>query len=438
MGAAVGLIGLLITWRLARRVGGSVAGLVAVMLLAACPLYYGNMYINAKDAPFSVAMAFLTLALVRGFEEYPKPAPMTCAMIGAAAGLAFGTRVLGGLAAVNALAALAVMFAADARSSLRAAAACAGQFMLRIAPCLVLGYAVMGLVWPWSVASPLNPFRALEYFSHFFEKPWREMFDGMAIPVPDMPRSYVPKLFLLQEPEVFLLLGLGGAAGALAAALRRDVAPTRRAVLVLLVCAAVFPIALTVLLRPAMYNGIRHFVFVAPAFAALGGLAFVWVTHALGQAWRGAPALAAAALLFGLFWPVREMARLHPYEYTHFNMVAGGVAAARDRYMLDYWGLAFKQATEALHARLAQSTPSRGTQWRVAICGPERTAKVELGPGFLTSSQPSGADFALTMGEFYCAKLAAPVFLEIVRDGVVYARVYDIRGLTVTSQLSFQ
>ena len=37
------------------------------------------------------------------------------------------------------------------------------------------------------------------------------------------------------------------------------------------------------------------------------------------------------------------------------------------------------------------------------------------------------------MGEFYCAKLAAPVFVEIERDGVVYARVYDIRGRTFTS-----
>jgi hypothetical protein len=396
------------------------------------------MYMNAKDAPFAVAMAFLTLALVRAFEEYPRPSPIVCAMVGAAAGLAFGTRVLGVLAGVNALAALAVMVAAEARTSPRIAATRAGQFLLRIAPSLVLGYAVMALVWPWSVMAPLNPFRALEYFSHFFEKPWREMFDGVPVPVPEMPRSYVPKLFLLQEPEVFVLLGLGGAAAALVTALRPEVRSTRRAALVLLASAALFPIALAVLLRPAMYNGIRHFVFVAPPFAVLGGLAFVWVADALRQVWRGAPVLAAFALLFGLILPVREMARLHPYEYSHFNMIAGGVQSARQRYMLDYWGLAFKQATAALRAKLADATPATGMPWRVAVCGPERTAKVELGPRFLTSSQPSGADFALTMGEFYCAKLAAPVFLEIERDGVVYARVYDIRGMTVTSQLSFQ
>ena len=152
---------------------------------------------------------------------------------------------------------------------------------MRFVPALLLGYAVMALVWPWSVTEPLNPFRAVEYFSHFFEKPWKEMFDGMAVPVPDMPRQYVPQLFLLKEPEIFLALGIAGTAGALVAAMRRDIATSRRAIYLLLAFAGVFPIALAVLTKPAMYNGIRHFVFVAPALAVLGGLAGAWIGDAL-------------------------------------------------------------------------------------------------------------------------------------------------------------
>ena len=73
-------------------------------------------------------------------------------------------------------------------------------------PGLILGYLVMGLIWPWSIMEPGNPFQALTYFSHFFEKPWKEMFDGALVSVPDMPWSYLPTLFALQLPEV--LLGL--------------------------------------------------------------------------------------------------------------------------------------------------------------------------------------------------------------------------------------
>ena len=54
-----------VTWRLARRVGGPVAGLAAIALLALCPTFYGHMFMNPKDAPFAVSMAILMLGLVR-------------------------------------------------------------------------------------------------------------------------------------------------------------------------------------------------------------------------------------------------------------------------------------------------------------------------------------------------------------------------------------
>jgi hypothetical protein len=97
--------------------------------------------------------------------------------------------------------------------------------------------------------------------------------------------------------------------------------------------------------------------------------------------------------------------------------------------MLDYWGLSFKQAAQELRSTLAargEVAPNR--RWRVAVCGPQRPVQVELGPDYSTTAEPQGADFALTLGTFYCARLDAPMIAEVVRDGVVYARAYDIRG----------
>ena len=75
LGAIVGVIGLAVTWRLGRRVGGPLAGLAALLLLALCPTFYGHMFMNPKDAPFAVAMVILMLGLVRLAEEYPAPSP---------------------------------------------------------------------------------------------------------------------------------------------------------------------------------------------------------------------------------------------------------------------------------------------------------------------------------------------------------------------------
>jgi hypothetical protein len=324
------------------------------------------------------------------------------------------------------------------RDGLRPAAARLGRFILSLLPALALAYAVMALVWPWSVIDPLNPLRAVAYFSHFFELPWHELFAGELVTVTEMPRSYVPTLFALQLPEVFLALALAGTVGTLIAACRRDLATTRRAVLLLVVLAATLPIVVTVLARPAMYNGIRHFVFVLPPLAVLGGLAGAWLIEALRRHSRRLAATAGIALLAGVALPVADMARLHPYEYTFFNRLAGGVAGAHGRYMLDYWGLSFKQASQGLAAELARRHESkpRDRRWKLAVCGPHRSPQVELGPDFETSWDPQGADFALMLGEFYCATLDAPILVEILREGVVYARVYDIRGRSFPSLLT--
>jgi Dolichyl-phosphate-mannose-protein mannosyltransferase len=439
IGAAVGLIGLFVTWRIGRRVGGPLAGLFALVLLAACPVYYGHMFMNPKDSPFAVAMAIFLLGAVRTCEEYPRPSLATGALVGAGFGLAFGSRIMAAFGLIEVAAAVALVFAVDARGNgVRSAGARLGHFVVRLIPAMVLAYAVMALVWPWSVVDPLNPLRAAEYFSHFFEKPWQELFAGRLISVPDMPRSYVPTLFALKLPPILSVLGVAGAIGALVAAFKGRIAGNRRGVFLLLALAALLPLAVTIALRPAMYNGIRHFLFVLPPLAVLGGLAGAVILDAASRRWRFTPIAGAIVLLAGVGAAAAEMARLHPYEYTYFNRLSGGVQAARDRYMLDYWGLSFKQASQALLAALVErhETKPGGRRWRIAVCGPHRSPQVELGPDFETTWDPRGADFALMLGEFYCAKLDAPLLAEIARDGVIYARVYDIRGRSFPTLLT--
>ena len=439
IGAAIGLVGLLMSWRLGRRVAGPVAGLLTVILLSISPLYYGHMYMNPKDSPFAVAMVLVLLGLVNAFQEYPRPSPATTAMTGVGLGLAIGTRVIGLIAIPYVIAVLAFVYGIEIRRiGFKMASTRVGQFVLMLLPVLLLGYLVMGLVWPWSVLEPLNPLRAAEYFSHFFERPWKEMFDGAAVLVPDMPRSYVPTLFALKEPEITLLLALSGMAGAVLLVARGDVALGQRASLLLMVLAATLPVALTIVTRPPMYNGIRHFVFVTPPLAVLGGMAGAFVFNQISRYGRTAVAAVAAVLLAAVAAPAAEMIRLHPYQYTQFNHLAGGVQAAEERYMLDYWGLAFKQASEELREQLAEKheIPPRGRKWRMAVCGPQRPAQVALGPDFTIDWRSHAADFAMTLGEFYCKGLNAPVLVEIKRDDVVYARVYDIRGRSIATLLS--
>jgi Dolichyl-phosphate-mannose-protein mannosyltransferase len=439
VGAIVGVIGIAVTWRLARRVAGPLAGLAALLLLALCPIFYGHMFMNPKDAPFAVAMIILMMGLVRLAEEYPQPSPRTILIVGLGAGLSIGSRILGGLALVYALIGFIPLLIEETRTQgAREALRRFVHVLYVLTPGLILGYLIMGLIWPWSIIEVGNPFRALTYFSHFFEKPWKELFDGALVSVPDMPWSYLPTLFALQLPEVMLALTITGVVSTFAMLPRAEVPARRKTIFLMLTLAATLPLLVAIVKRPALYNGIRHFIFLIPPMAVLGGAAFAWTMSRLKDNRRSWQPVALAVFVFGLLLSLGEMIRLHPYQYTHFNHIAGTVRAADDRFMLDYWGLAFKQASDGLREELIekQEVPPHGRKWKVAVCGPQRPAQVALGPDFNIGWDSHAADFAMTLGEFYCKGLTAPVMLEIKRDDVVFARVYDIRGRSISSLLS--
>lgn len=439
LGAIVGVIGLTVTWRLGRRVGGAVGGLATVLLLALCPTFYGHMFMNPKDAPFAVAMIILMLGLVRLAEEYPNPSPRTVLIIGIGAGCSIGCRILAGLTLIYAGIGFLPLWIEDLRTNgLRESVHRLLHVLYVLLPGLALGYLIMGLIWPWSILEPANPIRALGYFSTFFEKPWKEMFDGAAISVPDMPWSYLPTLFALQLPEVLLSLTFGGVVITIMSLSRDSVPARRKTILLMLTFAAMLPLAIAMVKRPALYNGIRHFIFVIPPMTVLAGAAFASLMDWLRVNHRGAQAAVVAVFSFGLMLPLAEMIRLHPYQYTHFNYIAGTVRQADSLYMLDYWGLALKQASDALREQLVerQEHAPAGHKWKVAVCGPQRPAQVALGPDFTIGWDSHAADFAMTLGEFYCKGLTAPVIAEIKRDDVVFARVYDIRGSSISSLLA--
>ena len=431
VGAAIGIVGLFVTWRLGRRLGGPVAGCAGLILLAACPLFYGHMFINAKDAPFAAAMAVLLLGIVRALDEYPRPSVRTVALLGVGLGLAFGSRILAAVAAPYALAALLLIVATEAQhAAWKITAQRAVQFIGITLPALALGYLIMGLLWPWSIVSPLNPLDAAEYFDKFFEKPWKELFEGRLIWVPEMPVTYLPHLFALKLPVVMLVFGAIGLAGIIVILMRGCTGLNRRGALLALALAVLLPIVLAIISHPAFYNGLRHFVFVVPPFAAAGGLAFGWLfARARFHGW---PQIAAVCAVFaaGVSMPLIDMVRLHPLQYVSFNAFAGGIRQAQHNFMLDYWGVAFKQASDELKARLKISAekPPRGRRWIVAICGPQLAAQQVLGPQFETTFNEKQADFAMAVGAYYCEYLKAPIIVEVEREGVVFARVYDLRG----------
>lgn len=420
--ALVAILGVVGTWRTAALLGGPRAGLLASALLVLTPAWTGHALFNPKDIPFAAFAAWAVYAAVRAALA-PPPVPWRVALLaglgaGAALGVRSGGMFLLGYVALAVAGRVALELGAvdrSARPPLRRVLLASGA---RLGSALVLAWAIMILAWPWAQLSPLvRPLQAAAEASRFL---WNGevLFDGAWRSSTDLPRSYLPVWFGITLPATWIVALACGGGAALAAWRGR---PGRERVLAtaILAIAALGPIVGAVVLRPVLYDAHRHFLFVLPPAAVLGGLAVSWAIAA-----DAVPRWARVAVA-GLFtalatFTVRDMVRLHPYEYAFFNRWAGGLAGAAGRYETDYWGASYREGVEWLvtHVDAGQGRPIR-----VAGCSAAFQVGYYLdtwgaGPRFVGVERDAQPDVLLATTRWDCHRTPGQVMHVVAREGV--------------------
>ncbi|MBI1206234.1 MAG: hypothetical protein GC191_02975 [Azospirillum sp.] len=439
----IGVVGIAGCWRTARLLGGARAGFLAAALLALTAAWFGAMFNNTKDVPFAAAMIWGLYHVTRIAMQLPRPKRRSVLKLGLVVGLGLGIRV--GALLIPAFLA-AALFAWVALSVPRIGAAAAlrlgGGAVLRLLPALPIAYALMAVLWPWSVFAPLNPVLALEEFSRF-PIHISTLLDGRAVWSTDPPALYLP-IYLgvkLSEPVlVGLVLAIGGATLWGWRQFRRGGQDARDTLVrhLPLILAGVLPVVIFTLLRPTVYNGIRHFMFVVPALTVMAALAFArfWQFSEARNRLLGR-VFGIVLLVVGLSetW---MMAALHPNQYVFYNLLAGGLAGAQNRYELDYWGNSLREATLRLteYLELENGGQPVDKTYRVYVCGPQLAASYYM-PPFLKLSKPWSGDvndndfFIYFTTDKGCAKLTrGREIIEVERFGVALSEVLDRRALT--------
>ena len=195
----------------------------------------------------------------------------------------------------------------------------------------------------------------------------------------------------------------------------------------LVVLWVVVPLGSYVVLRPNVYDGMRHFLFVLPGLALLAALG----AHRLIEATRGrrVRALVAAGLVAGLAWPIPGMVELHPYQSSYFNVFVGGLRGAAGRYETDYWASSYKEGMEWIRDRAS----GRPVRVLVAATGHSQDAAaayaadgVELSftfRGDVPGPLPEDVDYYLATTRWRKDRNfpEAPIVHRIGRQGAVFA-----------------
>jgi hypothetical protein len=102
-------------------------------------------------------------------------------------------------------------------------------------------------------------------------------------------------------------------------------------------------VAYVLVRRPALYDGLRHVLFILPPIFIFTGFAFEFLIDHINHSWLHA-ALVIVLLLPGII----GITQLHPYEYTYYNSFVGGTSQAFRHYETDYWLTCYKEAVQDL------------------------------------------------------------------------------------------
>ena len=351
--ALFGFLGVVYAFRLGKLLAGPFAGFLSALFLVLTPRFYGHAFFNNKDIPFAVMYLVSVYYIIKSVEFMPRLSRGMMVTLGIAIGLDIGIR-FNGIILFGYLVLAFVLWLLVRRipepgsrgmmAKVRSAVATfAPRFLLVVA----ISYGTALVWWPAAQVDPIGqPLKVLtETYNHLWMN--EVFFEGVSVPVGELPWYYIEKWFLITLPE-FYFIALGIAAGLFGFAVvrRRNICKDDGFIgLSVLLAAALFPVAYAIVTGIVLYDSERHFLFIVPLLAVLAAVpvsAFLTQSRFTALRW-----IVAAMIVCALVATAAEMRSLHPYEYLYFNRIfAGGFKEGAKSYETDYWGATYKEGAE--------------------------------------------------------------------------------------------
>jgi len=429
--AAFSLSALIPIFLISSRVVSKPLALIATALVAATPSFYGHAFINPKDSVFAGGFFWALYAIVLLSERSARPAYWIFAALGVGLGLLASIRYtavyLLGLLAVALILLPALLPAGHVESQGGGPLSRLWDNTKLYAGRLAMLLAALVVTYIASMPALLINFRAgtfVDVFRQFAHYPFegRVLYLGEYISAQNLPWHYLFGYMLVKLPLYYHLFFLTTIAGlivvplamvaSLKACLRGDY--QRASTVILLLVALVVPLLAVLIVRPVLYDGIRHHLFVVPLICLLLYFAFLGTLAVMPH-----PSQLALCLLAVGFWiePVWSMVRLHPYEYAYYNPLTNPA----DRFELDYWGTSFREL--ANHLNTYAENPN-GDRLRVSVCGPVHALKTFLDPDRFELVPKKDAELSVGLNRDGCLDGAPKPWLFAVRRGdLVYSAV---------------
>jgi hypothetical protein len=400
------------------------------LLLACAPRLYAHSYFNSKDLPF-LSMFIITLAFCR--LAFNKDRPALFFILGLLCGYATSIRIMGIMLGVFILLFLLIDLVNGLMNKEKPI-----KPVLNIV-LFSLGFSsLLVAAWPYLWKSPVHNF--VESFSKLsrFEL-WNGsvLFGGKFVESTQLPATYFPTWFLISNPVLWLVAGIGGMIWTIADFFKNPINilknKNERNYILYAAC-FMAPVLSVYIFHSIIYDDWRHLYFIYPSFILM---ALYLVNKLLtnpaalknkyaARAIQGACALQIAASLIFII-------QNHPLQQVYFNqLVSHDDEFLRKNYEMDYWGVSNFQALkyilgndESKHINVTTIYPEI-LQNNIDMLEEEDRAR-------LTLVHPDSADYFITNFRFHPDDFF-PSTQEYYSDKVLNStviRVYNMKARTI-------
>lgn len=342
LNALFGILILVIVAAWSRRLAGTRAAILAIILFLASPRLLGHGVMNPKDIPFAAGYIIGAYYLYRCLLNMPRPRWQDA--LGFVLGAALATSIRAGGILVFAYSGLFLGIDFLVRYGVQGIGKEFKLFLTYAAYWIgssLLGFGLALLFWPYGLEAPIaHTKEALELFSGYPIK-IIILFGGENMFSDEIPITY-PLTWMRISVALSVLLGI-----ILSFVMSIRLAKKHGAIPVtLLFFVALFPLLYIMVKESALYDGWRQLLFIYPSLLVLGALSFEELAQWLQARWKYASIAVLAGVVLLSADALLYTARNPALAYTYFNPLVGGIKGAYGQYEIDYWGLSVKQSIE--------------------------------------------------------------------------------------------
>jgi hypothetical protein len=347
-------------------------GVLAAAILSSIPLWTGHAMINIKDTPVAVGVSVFVLGLIVLVQEdfFQKKKLLWVGIVSLVAGsvLAIGTRI-----GIWPFLAAFTMFAIGADTLMRryrfGLTGLNGFDFKKICVCVVtqcLAYLLLLIIYPKIFSSPVRMVWFSVKSSSKYDWPGMSLTAGVFHSQPP-PFWYAPAWLTHQIPVLILLLALLGVVLSIRhlagrhkyvflkinyQVIARNSGITTASVGIVLMF-ALFALFAVIAVKANLYGGIRHLLFIIPAWAILATLGYWFVLQFavnVSHSKKCLVFLSNTTCVLALLLPTLDQSRLFPYNLIYFNEIAT-LRAIKNRWPSDSWYTSSKELALNLNSK---------------------------------------------------------------------------------------